>query len=198
MLVFATVAFVHHTPTSQPVSNNARMGRSFSENSTRTRLDALSDSAIENVVRYLSDTPRSKNWHANFPSSRLVTLLKLGEVVSDATGTASRELTLDEIFFCDVACNENERQRLVFMEVAALGDKLRRLDLKYLVDGVTLTVTKCCTALRNLTLSIHSPSELASFSDFFNERGSMLEVLDIHFAILSKPELSIVLKCTAL
>lgn len=164
------------------------------------QFDVLSESAIENIVRHLSETPHSDKWYINFPSSRLEILLQLGGGLSDATRSAFRKLTLDEKFFRDIADNEPERQRLVLMVVEALGSKLRRLDLHFLGHGVELIMTKTarCTALRNLTLSIHSQSELASFSDFLAARGLMLEVLDIHFAILSKPDVLIILKCTAL
>lgn len=198
----AARAFAHPTLTAafsmaEQIHKKARTAASNSQRQDDSRFNLLSEAALENVVRKLSWKPRSDKWHTHFSSSQLATLLQMGGGVADATRSAFCELTLDGKFFRDIAENENKREQQVLMVLEALGDKLLRLDLEFLVNGVARTMTGHCTALRNLTLSIHCRDELASFSDFFEERGSLLEVLDIHILELTECGIAVLLNCTA-
>lgn len=146
--------------------------------------DDLTESAIENVFRFLSDRPRLPKWQYSISAGNVLAFLRLGATFADV---ARRTFKTIESLSHDMT---DPSPRALFnvstpptMEhvVSALGPDISMLVAAHyrLSSSWARTITEDCTGLRHLHLVLQLSGGASQLAPMLVSRGAQLEVLEL-------------------
>lgn len=197
------------TPTRRNPPRRAKRQRleSYPLGLSTLHFDILSDECLENIFRHLSRKPRSDPWERFVSADTLLSLVRLGGVLTDATRTiftdlrdiCTREVQLVRLparhggFHLDLISNP------AYGLIPGLGPTMRKLHIDVAPDARLVRLIKAhCGGLRALSV-IYDGSGFSSLRTLLKSVGRQLESLEIEVVQLYTADIAAMAEhCTKL